>query len=50
MNYSAKNLISLLERNGYFFKRANGSYHLFQTKKVREELYRLLAKEFGYFE
>jgi predicted RNA binding protein YcfA (HicA-like mRNA interferase family) len=29
MNYSAKNLISLLERNGYFFKRANGSHHLF---------------------
>jgi len=29
MNYSAKNLISLLERNGYFFKRANGSHQLF---------------------
>jgi predicted RNA binding protein YcfA (HicA-like mRNA interferase family) len=29
MNYSAKNLISLLERNGYFFKRANGSHHLY---------------------
>jgi predicted RNA binding protein YcfA (HicA-like mRNA interferase family) len=29
MNYSAKNLIALLERNGYFFKRANGSHHLF---------------------
>jgi predicted RNA binding protein YcfA (HicA-like mRNA interferase family) len=29
MSFSAKNLISLLERNGYFFKRANGSHHLF---------------------
>jgi len=29
MNFSAKNLISLLERNGYFFKRANGSHQLF---------------------
>jgi len=29
MNYSAKNLISMLERNGYFFKRANGSHHLY---------------------
>lgn len=29
MNYSAKNLISLLEQNGYFFKRANGSHYLF---------------------
>jgi len=29
MNYSAKNLISLLKQNGYFFKRANGSHHLY---------------------
>lgn len=29
MNFSAKNLISLLEKNGYFFKRANGSHQLF---------------------
>jgi predicted RNA binding protein YcfA (HicA-like mRNA interferase family) len=29
MNYSAKNLISLLERSGYIFKRANGSHQLF---------------------
>ena len=29
MNYSAKNLIVILEREGYFFKRANGSHHLF---------------------
>jgi predicted RNA binding protein YcfA (HicA-like mRNA interferase family) len=29
MNFSAKNLISLLERNGYFFKRASGSHQLF---------------------
>lgn len=29
MNLSPKNLISLLEQNGYFFKRANGSHHLF---------------------
>jgi predicted RNA binding protein YcfA (HicA-like mRNA interferase family) len=29
MNYSAKNLILLLERSGYFFKRTNGSHHLY---------------------
>jgi predicted RNA binding protein YcfA (HicA-like mRNA interferase family) len=29
MNLSAKNLVYLLEQNGYFFKRANGSHHLF---------------------
>ena len=29
MNYSARNLISLLEQNGYFLKRANGSHHLY---------------------
>jgi predicted RNA binding protein YcfA (HicA-like mRNA interferase family) len=29
MNYSAKNLIRLLEQKGYYFKRANGSHHLF---------------------
>ena len=29
MNYSAKNLIRLLEQKGFYFKRANGSHHLF---------------------
>lgn len=29
MNYSAKNLILVLERSGFFFKRANGSHHLY---------------------
>ncbi|MFA5972269.1 MAG: type II toxin-antitoxin system HicA family toxin [Lentimicrobiaceae bacterium] len=29
MNYSAKNLIRLLEQRGFYFKRANGSHHLY---------------------
>ena len=29
MNYSAKNLIRLLEQKGFYFKRANVSHHLF---------------------
>jgi predicted RNA binding protein YcfA (HicA-like mRNA interferase family) len=29
MNYSAKYLIRILESKGYFFKRANGSHHLY---------------------
>ena len=33
MNYSAKNLIRILELNGFYFKRANGSHHLFFNSK-----------------
>jgi predicted RNA binding protein YcfA (HicA-like mRNA interferase family) len=29
MNFSAKNLIKVLEQKGYYFKRANGSHHLY---------------------
>jgi predicted RNA binding protein YcfA (HicA-like mRNA interferase family) len=29
MNFSSKNLIRILEQNGYVFKRANGSHHLY---------------------
>lgn len=29
MNFSPKYLIKLLESNGFFFKRANGSHHLY---------------------
>jgi predicted RNA binding protein YcfA (HicA-like mRNA interferase family) len=29
MNYSARNLIKVLEQKGYYFKRANGSHHLY---------------------
>ena len=29
MNYSVKNLIRILEREGFYFKRANGSHHLY---------------------
>lgn len=29
MNYSAKNLIKVLEQKGYYFKRAKGSHHLY---------------------
>jgi predicted RNA binding protein YcfA (HicA-like mRNA interferase family) len=29
MNYSVRNLIRLLEQKGFYFKRANGSHHLY---------------------
>jgi len=29
LNYSAKNLIRVLEQKGYYFKRANGSHLLY---------------------
>lgn len=29
MNYSARNLIRLLEQRGFYYKRANGSHHLY---------------------
>jgi predicted RNA binding protein YcfA (HicA-like mRNA interferase family) len=29
MNYSAKNLIKILLQKGFYFKRANGSHHLY---------------------
>jgi predicted RNA binding protein YcfA (HicA-like mRNA interferase family) len=29
MNFSAKNLIKVLEQKGYYFKRANGSHNLY---------------------
>lgn len=29
MNYSAKNLIKVLEQKGFYFKRANGSHFLY---------------------
>ncbi|HBB91614.1 MAG: hypothetical protein A2X22_00310 [Bacteroidetes bacterium GWF2_49_14] len=37
MNYSAKNLIRILEENGYAFRRSNGSHHIYyhpDKKKV----------------
>jgi predicted RNA binding protein YcfA (HicA-like mRNA interferase family) len=34
MNYSAKNLIKVLEQNGYYFKRASGSHQLFYNAAV----------------
>lgn len=34
MNFSAKNLISILEQRGFFFKRANGSHHLYYNPKT----------------
>ena len=34
MNYSAKNLIRLLEQKGFSFKRANGSHHLYFNSKT----------------
>jgi predicted RNA binding protein YcfA (HicA-like mRNA interferase family) len=29
MNYSARNLIRLLQQKGFYFKRGNGSHHLY---------------------
>ncbi len=34
MNYSAKNLIRILELNGFYLKRAKGSHHLFFNPKT----------------
>lgn len=34
MNYSAKNLIAILVRRGYYFKRANGSHQLYYNPKT----------------
>lgn len=34
MNYSAKNLIYILEQRGFFFKRANGSHQLYYNPKT----------------
>lgn len=33
MNFSAKNLIVILEQKGFYFKRANGSHHLYYNTK-----------------
>ncbi|MEY2829109.1 MAG: hypothetical protein RIQ33_967 [Bacteroidota bacterium] len=29
MNFSAKNLIKILEQNGFVFKRSSGSHHIY---------------------
>jgi predicted RNA binding protein YcfA (HicA-like mRNA interferase family) len=34
MNFSAKNLIKVLEQKGFYFKRANGSHHLYFNPKT----------------
>lgn len=34
MNFSAKNLISILVQKGYFYKRANGSHLLYYNPKT----------------
>jgi predicted RNA binding protein YcfA (HicA-like mRNA interferase family) len=36
MNLSAKNLIAILEQKGYYFKRANGSHHLYYNPKTEK--------------
>lgn len=34
MSYSAKHLIRLLEQRGFYFKRANGSHHLYYNSEI----------------
>ena len=34
MNYSAKNLITILEQRDYYFKRTNGSHRLYYNPKT----------------
>lgn len=36
MNYSLKNLISLLEHKGYELRRVNGSHHIFYHKELKK--------------
>ena len=36
MNYSPKNLISLLEHKGYELRRVNGSHHIFYHKELKK--------------
>jgi predicted RNA binding protein YcfA (HicA-like mRNA interferase family) len=38
MNYSARNLIRLLEQKGFYFKRANGSHHLYYNAATGKTL------------
>lgn len=38
MNFSAKNLILILEQKGFFFKRANGSHHLYYNPKTNKTI------------
>ena len=38
MNYSARNLIRLLELKGFYFKRANGSHHLYYNAATSKTL------------
>ena len=33
MNFSAKKLIAILVKRGYYFKRANGSHHLYYNNE-----------------
>ena len=36
MNYSAKFLIRILERNGYIFRRSNGSHYIYYHQQKRK--------------
>ena len=38
MNYSARNLIRLLEQKGFYFKRANGSHHIYYNAETNKTL------------
>jgi predicted RNA binding protein YcfA (HicA-like mRNA interferase family) len=36
MNYSPKNLISLLEQKGYVLRRVTGGHHIFYHKELKK--------------
>ena len=38
MNLSAKNLIKVLENNGYIFKRSKGSHHLYFNSSLNKTI------------
>jgi len=38
MNFSAKNLIRVLEEKGFYFKRANGSHHLYYNPTINKTI------------
>ncbi|MCF6361094.1 MAG: type II toxin-antitoxin system HicA family toxin [Cyclobacteriaceae bacterium] len=38
MNLSAKNLIKVLEKNGYIFKRSKGRHHIYYNSSLNKTL------------
>ncbi|QOI96389.1 MAG: type II toxin-antitoxin system HicA family toxin [Flammeovirgaceae bacterium] len=36
MSYTAKDIIAILERNGFEFKRSKGSHHIYENSTTRK--------------